>query len=293
MTVTPIPERERAVVSTARLAEHLDDADLRIFDCTTYLKPTPDGEGPYRVEPGRAQYDEGHIPGAGFIDIEGELSRHDTKLHFMRPAPDAFAAAIGRLGIGPGTRVVLYSAGHVMWATRVWWMLRAYGFDDASVLDGGWETWVAEGRPVSTEPCTYPPATFVAKPRPQLFVDRDDVQAVLNDAGTCIVNALTEDLHRGDDDRYGRPGRIPGSVNVPGRDLTRKTKELISLDEAAEKFAAAGVDRGKRIITYCGGGISATVDNLMLYRLGYDNVATYDASMGEWAQDESLPIETG
>jgi thiosulfate/3-mercaptopyruvate sulfurtransferase len=294
MAVTPIAARERAVVSTDWLAGHLDDAGLRIFDCTTYLRPADGGEGPYRVESGRAEYDQGHIPGAGFIDVEADLSRHDTDLHFMRPAPEAFATAMGRLGVGSGNRVILYSAGHIMWATRVWWMLRAYGFDDAAVLDGGWEKWSAEGRPVSTDPCAYPPATFNAEPRPELFVDRDEVKAVLGAAGTCIINALTEDFHRGESEsRYGRPGRIPGSVNVPGRELTQKTKELVSLDEAAEKFAAVGADRDKRIITYCGGGIAATVDNLMLYRLGYDNVATYDASMGEWASDDSLPIETG
>jgi len=294
MSQMPNPERERAVVDAEWLAAHLNDENLRIFDCTTYLRPAKEGEGPYRVESGRADYDQGHIPGAGFIDLQADLSRHDTHLHFMRPDPAAFAAAMGRLGVGSGHRVVLYSAGHIMWATRVWWMLRAYGFDDAAVLDGGWEKWRAEGHPVSTEPCRYAPATFAAKPRPRLFVDRDDVVAMLGDGGTCMINALSPEFHRGDSDsRYGRPGRIPGSVNMPGRELTAEDHTFIPLDEAARRFADIGADRSKRIVTYCGGGISATVDNLMLYRLGYDDIATYDASMGEWARDDSLPIETG
>lgn len=294
MAISPDPARERAVVSTAWLEEHLDDGDLRIFESTLYLRPDPSGEGPYLVESGRAEYDEGHIAGAGFIDLEGELSRHDTELHFMRPAPADFAAAMGRHGVGPDTRVVLYSRGNIMWATRVWWMLRAYGFDDAAVLDGGWEAWQAEDRPRSTTPATYAPAVFAAKPRPGYFVDRDEVLAALDDGETCIINALDPHFHNGEGpSRYGRPGRIPGSVNIPARSLVAEDNRFLPLDQAAARFAAVGATADKAIVTYCGGGISATVDNLMLYRLGHDRIATYDASMGEWARDENLPIETG
>lgn len=294
MTITADPARERAVVSTQWLQEHLDDPDVRVYESTVYLRPDPSGEGPYRVESGRADYDSGHIAGAGFIDLEAELSRHDTELHFMRPAPEDFAAAIGAHGVGPGVRVVLYSRGHIMWATRVWWMLRAYGFDDAAVLDGGWEAWQAEDRPISTAPANYAPAAFEAKPRPELFLDREDILADLDNGETCMINALNPEFHLGQEpSRYGRPGRVPGSVNVPARTLIGDDNRFVALEQAAAQFSAVGADAGKRIVTYCGGGISATVDNLMLYRLGYDNIATYDASMGEWARDEDLPIETG
>ena len=294
MSITPDPARERAIVSTDWLAGHLDDADLRLFECTVYLRPDPTHASPYNVESGRADYDAGHIPGAGFIDLEGELSRHDTPLHFMRPSPEAFAAAMGRHGVGPGTKVVLYSRGHIMWATRVWWMLRAYGFDDAAVLDGGWEKWLAEGRPVSTEPANCPPASFQADYRPGMFVDREDMLATRDAPGLCTINALNPEFHTGEGkSRYGRPGRVPNSVNVPARTLIAEDNSFVGLDTAAEHFRAAGLAPGQKVITYCGGGISATVDNLMLYRLGYDDIATYDASMGEWASDESLPIETG
>lgn len=287
-------DRERCIASTAWLAKHLGDADLRIFECTVYLRPDPSHRSPYRPESGRADYDGSHIPGADFIDLEAELSRHDTDLHFMRPAPADFAAAMGRHGVGPGTRVVLYSRGHIMWATRVWWMLRAYGFDDAAVLDGGWEKWQAEGRPVSSEPSRYEPATYVGEYRPALFVDRDEMLATRAQPGLCTINALNPEFHTGEGpSRYGRPGRVPNSVNVPARTLIAADNSFVPLDVAAERFRAVGVEPGRRIITYCGGGISATVDNLMLYRLGYDDIATYDASMGEWARDERLPIETG
>ena len=142
-----------ALVQTEWLEAHLRDPDLRIFECTTWLRPAAPGEDvPYHPQAGRAEYEAGHIPGAGFLDLPGELSRQDAPLHFMMLPPDAFAEVMGRHGVGDGTRVVLYSRDRIMWATRVWWMLHAMGFDDAAVLDGGFEKWAAEGRPVSSEP---------------------------------------------------------------------------------------------------------------------------------------------
>src|SRR5918996_3600445 len=155
-----------ALVSTAWLAAHLDDPDLRIFECTPWLRPAePDAGVPYHPEAGRADYEAGHLPGAGFLDLPGELSRQDATVHFMMLPVDRFAEAVGRHGIGDGTRVVLYSRDRAMWATRAWWMLHVMGFA-AAVLDGGFEKWVAEDRPVSTEPSAYPPATFTASLRP-------------------------------------------------------------------------------------------------------------------------------
>ena len=284
-----------ALVQTDWLEAHRGDTNLRIFDCTTHLQPAEPGTDiPYRIVSGKADYDAGHIPGAGFLDIQGELSDNTTKLRFMLPSPDQFAAIMSRHGVGEGARVVLYSAGNIMWATRVWWMLRAFGFDNAAVLDGGWEKWRAEGRPVSTEPCAYPAAKFIARPRAELFVGKERVRAALGDSRTIIVNALSPDLHCGKSpSRYGRPGRVPGSVNVPAATLLdSKTKAFVPLADARTKFDATGVEKSKNVICYCGGGISATVDLFMLYQLGYQNLTLYDGSMGEWARDDSLPIET-
>ena len=284
-----------ALVQTDWLETHLRDTNLRVFDCTTHLLPAEPGtEVPYRIVSGKADYDTGHIPGAGFLDIQGEISDNTTKLRFMLPPADQFAAIMSRHGVGEGTRVVLYSAGNIMWATRVWWMLRAFGFDNAAVLDGGWEKWRAEGRPVSTEPATYPTANFIARPRAGLFVGKQQVREALGDPRVVMVNALPPDLHSGKSpSRYGRPGRVPGSVNVPAATLLdSKTKAFVPLSDARSKFNAAGVEESKNIICYCGGGISATVDLFMLYQLGYQNVTLYDGSMGEWASDAALPIET-
>ena len=284
-----------ALMQTDWLAAHLGDPALRIFDCTTYLKPAePGSDLPYLIVSGRADYDAGHIPGAGFLDIQGELSDNTTRLRFAMPSADHFAAAMSRHGVGAATRVVLYSAGNIMWATRVWWMLRAFGFDHAAVLDGGWDKWRAEGRPVSTEPCAYQAAKFIARPRPEMVVGSRQVLAALGDSGTVIVNALPPDLHSGKSpSRYGRPGRVPGSANVPaGTLLDSNTKAFVPLAQARAKFDAVGAEKSTNVICYCGGGISATVDLFMLYQLGHDRITLYDGSMGEWAKDPALPIET-
>jgi thiosulfate/3-mercaptopyruvate sulfurtransferase len=285
----------KALVQTDWLEAHLADPNLRIFDCTTYLKRAEPGSGmPYLIASGRADYDEKHIPGAGFLDIQGELSDNATKLRFMLPSAEDFAVAMSGHGVGDGVRVILYSAAGIMWATRVWWTLRAFGFDDAAILDGGWEKWLAEGRPTSNEPCTYPSNKFVARPRPGMVIGKREVAAVLGSADTVIVNALSPELHAGKKpSRYGRPGRVPGSVNVPAATLIdSETKAFVPLAQAQPNFEAAGVDKSKDVICYCGGGISATVDLFMLYQLGYDHLRLYDGSMGEWANDHSLPIET-
>ena len=285
------------LVSTAELADILHQPNLRIFDCTTTLDYLPPGsDAPYKVVPRRDSFEAGHVPGADFLDLQGEFSDNNTRLRFMMPAAAQLEAAFGRHGVDADSLVVLYSIGTPQWATRFWWMLKSLGFDNAAVLDGGWDKWKAEGRPVESGPTKgYPKATFIAKPRPGFFVDRHQVLAAGGDRGTVVVNALNEQLHKGlEPSRYGRPGHIPGSCNVSAATLIDPaTKAFVPLTEAEPKFAAQGFSRDKRVIAYCGGGISATVDLFMLYRLGYDKLTLYDGSMGEWATDDRLPIETG
>lgn len=285
-----------ALITTVALAAALGDPNLRLFDCTTRLDPAAPGSGlAYHVVAGHEEFAAAHIRGANFLDLQRDFSVQGTALRFMMPPAADAAAAFGRHGVGPGARVVLYSSGSMMWATRVWWMLRALGID-AAVLDGGLDAWLADGRPTDSGPARpYPPARFEPAPRPGLFVDKAAVLAAIGQPGTVIVNALNAGLHQGaGPSRYGRPGRIPGSVNVSAATLVDPaSKRFAPLAEAAEKFAAQGVSPQKRVICYCGGGISATIDLFRLHQLGYDDITLYDASMGEWAKDPALPIETG
>lgn len=291
-----MPERDE-LMTTAELAAILDHPDLRLFDCTTYLEYQPEGSGvPYIAVPGRHTFEAGHIPGADFLDLQGEFSQANIELHFMMPSAAHLEAAFGRHGVGANSRVVLYSIGSAMWATRFWWMLKSLGCDNVAVLDGGLDTWKAEGRAVETGPAKgYPPATFTAKPRAGYFIDKHETLTASGDRNTVVVNALNPQLHKGlEPSRYGRPGHIPGSVNVSAATLyDPATKTFVPLAEAETKFTAQGVTKDKRVVAYCGGGISATIDLFLLHRLGYDNLTLYDASMGEWAKDEALPIETG
>ena len=286
----------QALIGTEQLVGLLHQPDLRIYDCTTYLEPTPAGsEDPYIAVSGRRTFEEAHIPGADYLDLQGEFSDAATRLRFMMPPTAQLEAAFGRHGLGANSRVVLYSIGSMMWATRFWWMLRALGFDRAAVLDGGFDKWKAEGRPMESGPAKrYPAATFKANPRPGLFVAKEAVLGALGDQGTVIVNALGPQFHKGlEPSRYGRPGRIPGSVNVPAASLVDPaTKAFSTLDDAEAKFNARGVTKDRDVICYCGGGISATIDLFLLHQLGHDKLALYDGSMGEWAKDKALPIET-
>ena len=280
------------IVSTEWLAAHLADPDLRVFDCTTYLIYETGTGRPYRVESGRADYDRAHIPGSAFIDLQADLSDLNAKTNFMMLPIEILTDRFAALGIGNGTRVVLYSRKAMQWASRVWWMLRAIGFDNAALLDGGFDKWAAEGRPTTTVADVYPRATLSARPRLKMFVGKHEMKASIGVSTACSINALAPDLHSGANDRYGRPGRIPGSVNVPAVSLQNpETLELRPASEVAKLFARVGADKSKRMLVYCGGGIAATLDAFLLHQLGYTDIAVYDASMSEWARDPSLPIE--
>jgi thiosulfate/3-mercaptopyruvate sulfurtransferase len=285
------------LITTAELADILTRPELRLFDCTAYLEPAPAGSGvPYLVVSGRQTFEAGHIPGANFLDLQAEFSDPHTELRFMMPPVAQLEAAFGRHGISANSRVVLYSSGTAMWATRFWWMLHSLGFERASVLDGGIDKWTTEARDIETGLAGhYPPATFSARPKPGLFVGKHDVVTAIADRNTVVVNALGPQFYQGlEPSRYGRPGRIPGSVSVPAASLIDpKNKTFAPLADAGATFAAQGITKDKRVVAYCGGGISATIDLFQLHRLGYDNLTLYDGSMGEWAKDASLPIETG
>jgi thiosulfate/3-mercaptopyruvate sulfurtransferase len=284
--------RPEYLVETEWLAAHLLDPGVRVLECTVYLHPA-EVPGGFRMESGRARWAEGHVPGAGFADLTQELSDRGSPLRFMMPPAAQFAEVMGRLGVGDGVRVVLYDRFVNMWAARVWWMLRAFGFERSAVLNGGWKKWTVEGRPIAADDGHWPPRRFVATPRPELIADRAGVLAALERDRACVLNALTEEQHRGTGGTsYGRPGRIAGSVNVPARDLVDPaTHAYLPADTLRARFAAAGVFDARRVVTYCGAGIAASSDAFVLTLLGHDDVAVYDASLSEWAADPSLPME--
>jgi thiosulfate/3-mercaptopyruvate sulfurtransferase len=283
----------RGLVSTGWLAEHLADADLRVFDATVHLRPSTSG-GPYQIESGRADYEVAHVPGAAFLDLPGKLSDTASAFSFMMPSADRLAVALAAAGIGPDSRVVIYAATTPMWATRIWWMLRSCGFENAAVLDGGLAKWLQEGRAAEAGDRRYPPSRLALTPRPDAWADKQAVLAAIDDGGVCTINALSPSVHAGEGPvNYGRKGHIAGSRNVPYASLLNEDGTWRSDDELRAQFDTVGALEKPRAICYCGGGISATMAALALTRLGHPAVAVYDGSLSEWSRDPNAPMETG
>ncbi len=278
-----------SLVEPAGVEEHLGDEDLRILDVTIQvrLKPFP------WMRSGRPEWRRGHVPGAAYVDLRRVCDPESPARTFTMPGAEWFSAAMGRVGVGDGTRVVLYDARESMWAARLWWMLRAFGFDDAAVMNGGWTAWRLEGRPVSSERCSYRPATFTPAPRTGLLVGKQEVLDAIDDLHACIVCALGRRQYRGERREYGRRrGHIPGACNISAwRILDRRTQRYRPLEELRDLFGEL-LD-AKRIITYCGAGVAASSDAFALHLLGHPNVAVYDGGFIEWSADKRLPLELG
>ncbi len=269
-----------ALVSTSWLASQLGQADLRVLDCTVLLAPQPGGG--YAVESGRAAWEQAHIPGSAFADLAGDLSDPESPLRFTMPTPERFAQAMGALGVGDANRVVLYDSRVNMWAARVWWMLRAFGFDSAAVLDGGLAG-VDHGRSTDLDRGTRLAPGNVHRPAPARPVRRQ---------GHGAAAAIEQ--------RSDLPGERPRSSAAPRRDpALRQARPHRRIGQRACDGArrrghpplppagrAAGRLRrrhrpGERVITYCGGGIAASSDAFVLHLLGHDDVAVYDNSLSE------------
>lgn len=279
------------LISPRQLAADLGNDKRRIFDATVFL--TPAAQGGYRAESGLAKFRQGHLPGAMFLDLIEAASDTGTGLGFSLPPVAQLETLFRNLGVDDDSEVVFYSSGHIMWATRAWWLFHYCGHRRVRVLNGGFRAWREGGLPVTTDDTQYPPGTFTAHADACLFADKDDVLAAIGKSDVCTVNALSPEVHAGEGDfTYGRRGHIAGSVNVFYDHLLDNG---FFKDDAAlrEALAASGLLVAPRVIAYCGGGISATVDAFACLLVGQENVAVYDGSMSEWVRDEALPMETG
>ena len=275
------------LVEAGWLASRLADERLRVLDVTVQVTPE------FVTRSGRSDWAAAHVPGSVFADLlEGLSDRAAPALMMMLPSPGQFSEEMGALGVGTGAQVVLYDARENMWAARVWWMLRAFGFDGAAVLDGGWRAWTSRALPVCSEPCAYAPAQFVARPRAGLFVGTQEVLDAIDDPDTTIVSALGRRQHRGEINEYGRPGHIPGAKNVSAWAILDKASGRYRPLGELRQMCAPVLD-AKRVITYCGGGIAASSLAFTLHRLGHPDVAVYDGGLLEWCADPSLPLQTG
>jgi len=279
------------LVSTDWLAQHLEDERVRVLDPTTLLIPNADSSM-YVSAPAREQFEAGHVPGAAFVDMQAELSTPHARLRFMLPDAQTFAKAMASYGVSDESFVVTYATDNHWWATRLWWMLKVFGHERVAVLDGGFQKWRAEGRPIETGAAAprhsdrYTPR----EPNLALVATREDVLAAIGAGDVCNINALHPRQHAGTGGvTYGRRGHIAGSINHPALANVNADNTFKDLETLRAQYANAL--RTPKIITYCGGGIAATSVTFALALLGHTDVKVYDASLTEWAADPSLPME--
>lgn len=289
--------RERLLAQTGWLAAHLDDPDLRIVDMRGYVRSTDLGPGHQSAAYVGApeEYAEGHIPNAIYLDWTRDIVDPDDSVQVQVAPPERFAAALAQRGIGDEHLVVAYDAHPTsQFATRLWWALRYYGHERAMVLDGGLAKWQREGRPLTTEAPTFPPATFTPRAQPAWRASGEAVLAALGDPAVRLADARDEAQYSGATRRdEGRAGHIPGAVNLPRELLVDPATGLFRPDaELRDAFTRAGVAPHERVIAYCNGGVAATNILFGLALTGHDKLTNYDGSWNEWGVRRDWPVET-
>jgi thiosulfate/3-mercaptopyruvate sulfurtransferase len=215
----------------------------------------------------------------------------------MLPSPEKFSSRVRKLGLGDGSKIVVYDTTPMTGACRVWWMFRTMGHKDVAVLDGGLPKWMAEGRPVTDDPTPPRDRHFTARLNNTLVRSVDDVFGLIDSKREQIVDARAANRFRGEvpEPRAGlRVGHMPGAYNLPYNELLDpKTGTMLPADKLAARIAASGIDPSKKVTASCGSGVTACVVALGLYLTGAPETAVYDGSWTEWGGDPSLPIETG
>jgi thiosulfate/3-mercaptopyruvate sulfurtransferase len=287
-------ERNHFLVETDWLAEHLDDPNLRIVDMRGYVRTVlRDGvqEALYVGAP--EEYEQGHIPGAVYIDWTQDIVDLDDPVEAQIAPPEKFAQAMESRGIGDSHLVVVYDSHPAsQFATRLWWALNYYGHRDVVVLNGGLPKWQRENRPLSTEVPSYPPAKFTPIVQLSMRATAQEVLAALGQPGTQLIDARERGQYTGELVRgHGRPGHIPGAINVPREELIAPDGTFRSNEELSQVFAKANVRPEERVIAYCNGGVAATTVLFSLAMLGYPTLTNYDGSWNEWGSRSDLPTE--
>ncbi|MGH6902694.1 MAG: 3-mercaptopyruvate sulfurtransferase [Geminicoccaceae bacterium] len=278
--------RSRALVDTASLAAQLGAVDLKVVDATWFL--------PTVARDAKREYALAHIPGAVYFDID-EVADEASALPHMLPDPVKFSSRARRLGLGDGTRIVIYDNNKYSASARVWWMFRVFGHPDVAVLDGGLAKWRAEGRPLTDEPVIPREAHFKSRQNNLLVRELEQMRANVLNRREQVIDARSPGRFAGTEPepRRGlRSGHIPGSLSLPYLELIGADGTLLPEDELRARFAAAGVDLDRPIATTCGSGVTAGTLALALYQLGRDNVAVYDGSWSEWGARSDTPVET-
>jgi thiosulfate/3-mercaptopyruvate sulfurtransferase len=273
------------LIDAATLAQHLDDARWAVVDCRHALAD---------FALGRRLYDEAHIPGAFFADVENDLAGVHTGTNGRHPlpAPDDFVSYLRSIGVNDDTQIVAYDAGGDMFAARLWFLCRWIGHDACAVLDGGYTAWTAAGNPVSAQSPSRREGSIVARPRPELVVNAAYVRAHLDDEGMQIVDARAADRFAGQNETVDPvAGHIPGARNRFFKDNFSSDGRFKSPSELAQDFRTLG--KVESLVHQCGSGVSGAVNMLATEIAGLHGTRIYAGSWSEWIADPSRPIATG
>lgn len=290
--------KDPLIVSTDWLEDHLEDPGLKIVDMRGYVVTRP-------LEPGVEQatykgaYEEflaTHIPGSVYIDWTKDIVDPDDPVPVQIAGPERFAEVMASRGIGDETkRIVAVDHMGSQFATRLWWALSYYGHDKVSVLDGGWNRWVDEDRPVESGPWSPPtePIAFTPRPRSDRRLTAEELAGRLNDPGIHLLDARDVAQYTGAKRRGPRGGRIPGAVNLPRELFFASGGGFLPADEVRRRIEehAPEIDANRPVVAYCNGGVAATVVLFNLARLGHGKLANYDGSWNEWSERHDLPVE--
>ena len=281
---TPAP-----LVSADWLKDHIDAPDIRVIDATWFA--------PFTNPPqtGRQAYDEAHIPGAVFFDIDA-VADAEAELPHTLPQAHVFSARVRKLGLGDGNRLVIYDRNRFFASARVWWLFRLMGHTDVYVLDGGFDAWLNAAGDTEDIPPVAVERHFTPRVRGDLAKDVDQMAQLSVSGDLPIVDARPMGRFSGDapEPREGLPsGHIPGSVCLPGGELLTETGTLKSADALKALFTSVGIDPAQPFVATCGSGVTAAMVALAAASLGNDLAAVYDGSWSEWASDPDRPIATG
>jgi thiosulfate/3-mercaptopyruvate sulfurtransferase len=282
------------LVTTDWLEAHLDDPSVRVVDMRGYVVTKSVGPGVeeafYRGAP--EEFRSAHIPGAVYVDWTKDIIDPDDPVPVQVAGAERFAEAMAARGIGDDTHVVAVDHMGGQFATRLWWALMCHGHDRVSVLDGGWNRWLDEDRPIEEEAKSWPRASFHCKPRPDWRATAEQVLARLNESSLQLLDARDDAQFTGAKRRGPRGGHIPGALNVPRSLFFAEQGGFRPLEQIRASVAGLGLHADQPTIAYCNGGVAATVLLFHLHRLGFPKLTNYDGSWNEWGARMDLPIDS-
>lgn len=279
-------QKMEPLVNVHWLKDHLYEPEIIILDASVIASFNEEGQ--FNMTSGKDKYDNSHIPNASFADLLGNLSATDTDLRFVMPSPQQFNTALNGLGINNDSKVVIYSSDPGQgWSQRLWWMLHWVGHENVAILDGGFKAWLEADYPVSNKPVNRTKTHYKLNLRNQVIADRNEVYNAINTNDITIVDVMPEASFNGEFSMYARPGHIKSAINIPTESLVTDSGHYKADTELESLFES---NKKNRIITYCGGGVSASSMAFTLHRLGYQNVAVYMGSLQEWTKNEENPM---